>query len=48
VMVIWDALSGKHLAFYPDLPIYALAWSPDDTRLVNADGLNTVQISQAQ
>jgi hypothetical protein len=31
--------------FYPDLPVYAIAWSPDDTRFASAIGLSDVQIA---
>jgi hypothetical protein len=46
-MLIWDALTGSNISFYIDLPIFALAWSPDDNRVVTAAGLNFVKISQA-
>ena len=46
VVVAWDAATGQNVAFYPDFPIFAIAWSPDDTRLVNAVSFSDVQISQ--
>ena len=45
VLITWDAQTGKHLVFYPDLPVYALAWSPDDTRFASAIGISDVQIA---
>ena len=47
VVMTWDAQTGKHIAFYPDLPVYAIAWSPDDTRFASAIGLSDVQIALA-
>ncbi len=32
VVISWDALTEQHFSFYVDLPVFALAWSPDDTR----------------
>ncbi len=45
VVMTWDAQTGKHFVFYPDLPVYAFAWSPDDTRFASAIGLSDVQIA---
>jgi WD40 repeat protein len=47
VIATWDALTKGHFAFVLDLPIYALSWSPDDTRFVTALSDNSVQISLA-
>ena len=47
VMLFWDALTERNVAFYPDLPTFALAWSPDDQYVVTALADNTVQISRA-
>jgi len=46
VVLFWDALSGRNISFYPDLPVYALAWSPDDKRIVTAFS-SLVKVSQA-
>jgi WD40 repeat protein len=45
VVMTWDAQTGKQMAFYPDLPVYAIAWSPDDTRFASAIGVSDVQIA---
>ncbi len=47
VVVIWDAVTGRNVSFYSDLPIFALAWSPDDKRIVTAFDNTLVKISQA-
>jgi WD40 repeat protein len=47
VVVFWDATTGRNVSFYSDLPIFALAWSPDTTRIVTALGYTSVKISQA-
>src|ERR671938_254744 len=31
VVLGWDAYTERHFTFYVDQPIFALAWSPDDT-----------------
>ena len=41
----WDAQTGKQIAFYPDLAVYAIAWSPDDTRFASAIEVSDVQIA---
>lgn len=41
----WDAQTGKPLVFYPDVAVYALAWSPDDIRFVSAIKFSDVQIA---
>ncbi len=35
-VLFWDATTGRNVSFYPDFPVFALAWSPDDTRIVSA------------
>ena len=56
VVLGWDAYTERNFSFYVDQPIFAMAWSPDDTRLVtsivvSAQGFSQngylVQISQA-
>jgi WD40 repeat protein len=56
VVLSWDAYTGRNFSFYVDQPIFAMAWSPDDKRLVtsivvSAQGFSQngylVQISQA-
>ena len=41
VVVSWDAATQRNVAFYIDTPVFALAWSPDDTRLVTATEVTT-------
>ncbi len=36
VVVSWDADTQRNFISYVDTPIFALAWSPDDTRFVTA------------
>ena len=36
IVVEWDAYTQQHFSFNIDLPIFALAWSPDDTRLASS------------
>lgn len=36
VVVTWDADTKRNFAFYIDTPVFALAWSPDDTRFVTS------------
>lgn len=59
VVVAWDAYTEHHFSFYIDVPVFALAWSPDDTRFATSLVVSTqrsnmkatdgayVQISQA-
>jgi dipeptidyl aminopeptidase/acylaminoacyl peptidase len=59
VVVTWDAYTEHHFSFYIDVPVFALAWSPDDTRFATSVEVSTqrsnmkatdgayVQISQA-
>jgi eukaryotic-like serine/threonine-protein kinase len=41
VMLCWDAYTKRNFTFYVDAPIFALGWSPDDTRLVNSITVST-------
>ncbi len=41
VVVSWDADTERNFTFYIDTPVFALAWSPDDTRLVTATEVTT-------
>lgn len=36
VVISWDAHTQGNFSFYLDEPVFSLAWSPDDTRLVTA------------
>jgi WD40 repeat protein len=36
VVLGWDAYTDRNFTFYLDSPVFALAWSPDDTRLVTS------------
>ena len=45
IVITWDAPTGKHLVIYPDEVMYALAWSPDDTRFASAIELSDVEIT---
>jgi WD40 repeat protein len=36
VVVAWDAYTQRNVTFYQDSPMFALAWSPDDTRFVSS------------
>ena len=47
-MVFWDATSGHNISFYLDQQVFALAWSPDDTRVVTAVGSSSVEIHSAR
>jgi len=59
VVVTWDADTERNFAFYINVPVFALAWSPDDTRFATSIVVSTqdrpqtsvdgsfVQISQA-
>ena len=46
-VLFWDAATGRNVSFYPDFPMFALAWSPDDTRIVSAVAPSLVQITKA-
>ena len=39
VVFSWDADSERNFTFYIDTPVFALAWSPDDTRFVTSGSL---------
>ena len=41
VVVSWDAYTQRNFTFYEDAPVFSLAWSPDDTRLVAAITVST-------
>ena len=41
VVLSWDATTGRNFAFYEDAPAFAMAWSPDDTRLALAIVVST-------
>ncbi len=45
IVVEWDAYTQQHFSFNLDLPIFALAWSPDDTYLVSSIEVTTQGIS---
>ena len=45
IVITWDAQTGKHLVPYPDVAVYALAWSPDDTRFASTIEISDVQIA---
>ena len=45
VVMTWDAQTGKQIVFYPDHAVYALAWSPEDTRFASAIEPSDVQIA---
>jgi WD40 repeat protein len=36
IVLGWDAYTERNFSFYIDLPVFAMAWSPDDTRLVTS------------
>ncbi|HEY4388315.1 MAG TPA: hypothetical protein VGN34_28015, partial [Ktedonobacteraceae bacterium] len=36
VVVAWDADTQRNVTFYTDVPVFAIDWSPDDTRLVTS------------
>lgn len=41
VVVSWDAQTERNVSFYIDMPVFALAWSLDDTRFVTATQVTT-------
>ena len=41
VVVTWDADTERNVKFYIDTPVFALAWSPDDTRFVTSTDVTT-------
>ena len=36
VVLGWDAYTQSNFTFWVDEPVFAMAWSPDDTRLVTS------------
>jgi WD40 repeat protein len=46
VVLSWDAYTEHNFSFYQDAPIEALAWSPDDTRLVISIVVSTQGLPQ--
>jgi WD40 repeat protein len=46
IVLGWDAYTQRHFTFYVDQPIFAMAWSPDDTRLVTALVVSTQGLPQ--
>ncbi|HLZ57957.1 MAG TPA: WD40 repeat domain-containing protein [Ktedonosporobacter sp.] len=47
VMLAWDAYSEQNFSFYVDMPAFAVAWSPDDTRLVTAITVSSAELSDS-
>ena len=49
VILFWDASTGRNISFYLDLPVFALAWSPDGRFIASGGdyGDNTVQVWEA-
>ncbi len=47
IVISWDAETEKNIKFYIDMPIFALAWSPDDTRFVTTTEVTTQGNSMA-
>ncbi|TMC98783.1 MAG: WD40 repeat domain-containing protein, partial [Chloroflexi bacterium] len=41
VVLGWDAYTQHNFSFYVDQPVFAMAWSPDDTRLVTSIVVST-------
>ncbi len=46
VVLGWDAYTEQHFTFYVDVPVFALAWSPDDTRQAIAEVVSTQGLPQ--
>jgi WD40 repeat protein len=42
----WDAYTQRNFSFYVDQPVSAMAWSPDDTRLVTSIVVSTQGLPQ--
>jgi eukaryotic-like serine/threonine-protein kinase len=40
-MLSWDAYTRRNFSFYPDAPVFAMAWAPDSTRLVSSITVST-------
>lgn len=47
IVIFWDASNGGNIRNYQTLPMYAMDWSPDDTRLVESLTISTVRITWA-
>lgn len=43
-VLAWDALTEKHISFYPTLPMFTLVISPNDKYFVSAVGVSQVQV----
>src|SRR2546421_350015 len=41
VMLGWDAYTEHNFTFYVEAPVFAMAWSPDDTRVVTSIVVST-------
>jgi len=41
IVLGWDAYTQHNFSFYVDQPVFAMAWSPDDTRLVTSIVVST-------
>ena len=46
VVLGWDAYTEHNFTFYLDAPVFAMAWSPDDTRLVTSIAVSTQGLPQ--
>lgn len=46
VVLGWDAYTQQHFSFYVEQPVLAMAWSPDDTRLVTSIVVSTQGLPQ--
>ena len=46
VVLGWDADTEHNFSFYVDQPVLAMAWSPDDTRLVTSIVVSTQGLPQ--
>jgi WD40 repeat protein len=46
VVLSWDAYTERNFSFYVDPPAFAIAWSPDDTRLALATVVSTQGLPQ--
>jgi WD40 repeat protein len=46
VVLGWDAYTQRNFSFYVDVPVFAMAWSPDDTRLVTSVVVSTQGLPQ--
>jgi WD40 repeat protein len=48
VVFSWDADDERNFTFYIDMPVFALAWSPDDTRFVTSGSLEAQNGTQSE